>query len=162
MIIKLVVIGILLVGIEVGAGLINAASFRVPSFTLLLAIYCGVRWGADIGAVTGFIMGMLMGLLRFEPLGGSALVGTLVGFSAGYFYGKLYIGQYFTLLIIAGLLLFLAELIQGGVSLLLFGNIIEPDLLWIGVTMACSVPLFYVLELVLRPSIRSRYLMFYK
>lgn len=159
---KLSVLGVVLIGVELGLGVICGSKIPVPSLSLLLAIYCGVRWGADIGAITGFILGLIIGALRYELLGASALLGTIVGFSAGYFYGKLYVGQYFALMLIVGALSFFADLLTGGITFLLFGTFSSHKLIWVAENMACSLPLFFVFEQVLRPRARTPYLMHLK
>jgi len=161
-IIKLSAIGVVLIGMEIGLGIICGNRIPVPSLTLLLAIYCGVRWGADIGAITGFILGLIIGSLRYELLGASALLGTIVGFSAGYFYGKLYVGQYFALMLIVGALSFFADLLTGGITFLLFGTYSTHKLIWVAENMLSSVALFFVFEQVLRPRPRTPYLMHLK
>jgi rod shape-determining protein MreD len=154
--------GCILVSLEMALAAVWHPTFRVPSLTMLLVIYCGVRWGSDIGAFLGFVLGVLIGLLRLEPLGGSALIGTLVGFTAGYFYGKLYVGQYLALMLIAGILIFFAETINGCITWFLYNHFTSPDLGWVITNMVCSLPLFFICEFILRPRTRTRYLMHLK
>ena len=159
LIIKLAIVAMLVVVIEKTIGLITRSSYHAPSLTLLLAIYCGVRWGGDVGALCGFLLGMLMGLLRFEPLGATAIIGTIIGYASGYFYGKLLVGQYLALMIIVGMMGLLAEILMGLMTLVLYGTFDAIDLVWVGLNMVASLPLFYVCEYLMRPRQKSRYLM---
>ncbi len=161
-IIKLSILGILLIYIQTGLGAVCGATLRVPAFHLLLAIYCGVRWGGDMGYISGFILGLVVGLLRIESAGAAALVGIIVGYSAGFFYGTLYVGQYLNLMLIAGFLLFFADLIYGALAFIFFGFFVTPDLLWVGITMLCSFPTFYICEKFMRPRSGTRYVMHIK
>jgi len=55
----------------------------MPDFMLLVAVAGGITAGATRGAALGFASGMLIDLFLPTPLGLSALVFTLVGYSVG-------------------------------------------------------------------------------
>lgn len=159
LIVKFLLLGLIILGIEISLGLVWSISPRVPALTLLLTIYCGIRGGTIAGILAGFWLGLTASIIRYEITGASILIGVITGFCAGLFYDKISLGQYLGLTLTTGLLLVLTELLSGIIAYFLFNFFPPPDWLWIIINMGCCLPLFFVFEVILRPSTRSRYLM---
>lgn len=60
-----------------------------PDAMLLFAVCAGLVAGSEVGAVLGFVAGLVTDLFVQAPLGLSALVFSLVGFSVGSFRANL-------------------------------------------------------------------------
>jgi rod shape-determining protein MreD len=56
-----------------------------PDALLLFAVCAGLVGGSEVGAVVGFVVGLVADLFVLAPLGLSALVFSLVGYSVGAF-----------------------------------------------------------------------------
>ncbi len=67
----------------------------VPDLLLIFVIYLSVHKGSLTGETAGFASGFLLDLLSSAPLGLNALLRTLIGFFAGFFYLSLNTSGFF-------------------------------------------------------------------
>ncbi len=59
----------------------------VPDIIVILVVWIAIQEGQLIGILSGFMCGLLVDFMTYEGvLGVNALVNTLAGFTAGYFY----------------------------------------------------------------------------
>ncbi|HKJ67735.1 MAG TPA: rod shape-determining protein MreD [bacterium] len=101
-----------------------------PDFITLLVIYIGYREGKGYGIVFGFLLGLLQDLTAASAFVGlSALIKSILGFSAGFLYGKYNVmNPIFLYILVASLILFDQVLYYGiyyAASPLRFGALLQ-------------------------------------
>ncbi len=86
-----------------------------PDLLFIAVVYFAYSFGSFYGEITGFIAGLLHDSVSNSPLGLLTFPKLLLGFIAGYFGRSMFKGNFLTI----SLLLFLASLAKGVITLFL-------------------------------------------
>ncbi|MCX7984504.1 MAG: rod shape-determining protein MreD [Bacteroidetes bacterium] len=96
-----------------------AIELYVPDVVLLWVVYIALRFGQIEATIGGFCSGFLQDILAGQLLGLSALVKTITGFVAGYFYNENTFEQTMTTLRYT-MIVFVLSLLHNGLYFFIF------------------------------------------
>ena len=120
-----------------------------PDLLFIAIIYFAYNFGSFYGQVCGFLGGIIQDSISNSPLGFLALPKLIAGFAAGYFGRSVFKGGSLTIMI----LILVASLVKGGISIILAMIFDVASISSIGVVLSESVynaflaiPLFYIFD----------------
>lgn len=65
----------------------------MPDLSLIAIVYFSINFGKSIGQVLGFVSGLIIDSLSGVPFGLNSMVRLIMGFSLGFFEGKIFLDK---------------------------------------------------------------------
>lgn len=90
----------------------------MPDISLIAMIYFSINYGRNIGQIYGFTTGLILDSLSGYAFGLNALVRLIMGFSLGFFHGKVFMDKFILPCIIAAICTVLKFLVINLVDLI--------------------------------------------